>query len=163
MEINQILDEYCDHKKKFVEKISSSLNEAFREFFERVGDSITCIAWHQMTPYFNDGEECVFRVGDVYFSNVPLDEIDNITDYGEYDGESTAVFSVGIRDIKRNEHGYRVTTPLGLSQDVIDACIDIEEVISHRDMEEILQDVYGDHVVIRVTKSGINISEFDHD
>ena len=52
---------------------------------------------------------------------------------------------------------------LGLTQETIQACIDIEEVISHRDMEEILQDVYGDHVAIRVTKSGIDISECDHD
>ena len=173
MEINNNLKEYADHKKRFIEKISASLNDAFREFFEKVGDEITCITWNQFTPYFNDGEACVFSVNDVYFSNVPPSQIDDITDWGEYDGELDEVFSVLISEIKSNERGFRVKaplgrgfrvkTPLGLSQETIQACIDIDDVISDVYMKEILESVFGDHVVVRVTKSGIHTSEIDHD
>ena len=163
MEINNNLKEYADHKKRFIEKILASLNDAFREFFEKVGDDITCITWNQFTPYFNDGAACVFSVNDVYFSNVPLSQIDDITDWGEYDGELDEVFSVLISEIKTNERGFRVKIPLGLSQETIQACIDIDDVISDVYMKEILESVFGDHVVVRVTKSGIHTSEFDHD
>lgn len=38
---------------------------AFREFFETNPD-IVALRWHQYTPYFNDGDACVFEVD--YFS-----------------------------------------------------------------------------------------------
>ena len=164
MEINNNLKEYADHKKRFIEKISASLNDAFREFFEKVGDEINCITWNQYTPYFNDGAACVFFVNDVYFSNVPPSQIDDITDWGEYEGELDNVFCVTIGDIQRNCYGYFCDPkPLGLSQAVIDACTDIDDVISHSDMEDILQDILGDHVVVRVTKEGIRTNELEHD
>lgn len=46
---------------------------------------VTGIAWTQYTPYFNDGEPCVFSVGEPYFcfSGVELSEEDEDT-YFDY-------------------------------------------------------------------------------
>ena len=46
------------------------LNPIFQEFLEENPD-IVAIRWQQYTPYFNDGEDCVFRIYDFCFELTP--------------------------------------------------------------------------------------------
>lgn len=50
-------------------KDSQEIIEAmFKEFFAKHGEDVYAIWCHQYTPYFNDGGECTFRVGDIYIA-----------------------------------------------------------------------------------------------
>jgi predicted nuclease with TOPRIM domain len=59
---------------------SKLVHEATKEFFEKHGDVVECIFWTQYTPYFNDGEACRFRVGEVFVT------LKNDPNWCEYEG-----------------------------------------------------------------------------
>lgn len=45
--------------------ISNQIQEAFKEFSKEIFSKYSALksfSWHQYTPYFNDGDSCVFRV-----------------------------------------------------------------------------------------------------
>lgn len=48
------------------EKAKVIMNKAFTNFFEQYGEVVHSLYWSQYTPYFMDGDECVFSVNDVY-------------------------------------------------------------------------------------------------
>ena len=64
--------DFGEIKKRMAEAIKEATAPAraalvadFRAVFEKHPD-VKHILWRQYTPYFNDGEPCVFRVRDVY-------------------------------------------------------------------------------------------------
>lgn len=46
----------------------AALKEAAKEIFEKY-PKLESFSWTQYAPYFNDGDECVFRVNEVYQVN----------------------------------------------------------------------------------------------
>lgn len=76
------LDDYGRSTKSRVEQYSK---EQFQLAIEKVikHPEVTGIGWVQATPYFNDGEPCVFRIGEPYFSFAGTHENeDSYFDYG---------------------------------------------------------------------------------
>jgi hypothetical protein len=67
------------------------VSDLFKDFFARHGEKVYAVHWTQYTPYFNDGDECEFRVNDIYLS---------FTEEGYDDGEGDA-------DIFGREATYR--------------------------------------------------------
>ena len=49
-----------DHNKKVRESMSKVAKELFEDSFESAV-KVAAVSWDQYTPYFNDGEACVFR------------------------------------------------------------------------------------------------------
>ena len=47
--------------KQVREESQRLLNEGFAEIFEKY-PKLLSFSWNQYTPYFNDGDECTFRV-----------------------------------------------------------------------------------------------------
>ena len=46
-------------------KLKEEMQEAIKkEFMRLIDENIISIKWNQYTPYFNDGEECTFGMGD---------------------------------------------------------------------------------------------------
>src|SRR6267154_5517989 len=72
--IETLVEEYTKTKEKFVEKSKNAMRTAFKEFFDSNPD-IDKITWTQYTPYFNDGDPCVFGVQEMYFT-LAKDEVD---------------------------------------------------------------------------------------
>lgn len=56
------------------------VQEATKEFFVKYSDRVEYIFWTQYTPYFNDGEACEFRVGDICIT------LKNDPNWCEYEG-----------------------------------------------------------------------------
>lgn len=54
------LDIFAAKKKELVEELRKQWSALFEELFNK-SKCIESISWSQYTPYFNDGEECVFR------------------------------------------------------------------------------------------------------
>ena len=63
------LDRFVKQKREYDEAIRRDGEKAFKEFlkewFEK-NPEVYGVKWRQYTPYFNDGDACVFRLGSVY-------------------------------------------------------------------------------------------------
>lgn len=54
-----------EERKEQLARGKKVIRECFAEFFA-AHEIVTAIRWTQYTPYFNDGDTCTFRVGEVY-------------------------------------------------------------------------------------------------
>lgn len=140
--IEQIVTEYTRVKKEFQEKASSAMKEAFTDFFMN-NPNVMGIAWTQYTPYFNDGDECIFNVNEAYFTlnNVKPEDFS-----GCYDEE--------------NFHDS-----WSAKQNSIDHAAEVlnfwKELMTIPD--EVFKETFGDHVEIYATREGFKVEEYDHD
>lgn len=133
------LEEFVAARKEYVAQIASKGKEALAEAFTSVFTAhpeIRAIGWTQYTPYFNDGEPCVFDVHIMSFSVVDVDP-KNVTSvyeepWVEAYGTGSSLFAV-VRELHRS-----------LPSDVLEAA-------------------FGDHVMVIATPAGFHVTEYSHD
>ena len=78
-EFNKIKEMYDSFKSDFQTKLKEAFMNDLQEFFKEYPE-VETITFPAYTPYFNDGEECVYK------ANVYAAEING---YDEYDGPKT--------------------------------------------------------------------------
>lgn len=161
-----LIEEQRALKAKFQAEAQGIFKDTMKEFFDK-NPGITALKWTQYTPYFNDGDECVFRVNDVYFTNAPEDELENITAWGEYEGEDESVWvSQNIAYVLNSgskyyqEEAAKIRAAGGFDED---SCNLIDKMIQSGEMEEIMKEMFGDHVVITATRDGFDVNDYEHD
>jgi hypothetical protein len=123
--------EFTDFKNK-VEELRLQLQKTgeqflaqnFKDLFERF-PKLEKISWSQYTPYFNDGDECIFR------SNHK---------HADIEGEG---LEYGTADLKEIES-------------------ELSKFMSQFD-NELLKNLFGDHVQLTVSKEGITVEEYEHE
>jgi len=133
-------------KKTYKEKAKAALlNDVFPGFFKSHPE-IKAVYWCQYTPYFNDGDPCVFNVGEVCLSNIEdFESNDNFDGYYEsyIDGKYTWEL-----DDKKLETDFSVVAAFISSN------------------KNLMLDLYGDHSTIVIHNSDpieASVSEYDHD
>jgi hypothetical protein len=99
------------------------------------------IKWTQYTPYFNDGEECVFRVHKPSFKFVGDDS--------DYD-----TWTIG------SNSKYSPSSEICSSETAL-ACKALEEDL--KSLEDELKLLFGDHAEVVVTKDGVEVGEYEHE
>lgn len=149
--INQLLATYAEQRRQFTKDATQALREVFKDVFDQHPE-LTVIVWSQYTPYFNDGDECVFRVNSVTCSNAP--DTENVSSWGEYEGEEEGVWLWS--------DGFSATD-VEASASIRKMARALDEVIQSSDMTDVLKDVFGDHVQVTVTRDGIDITDYEHD
>lgn len=161
-----LIEEQRALKAKFQTEAQAMFKETMKEFFDK-NPGITALKWTQYTPYFNDGDACVFRVNDVYFTNAPEDELENITAWGEYEGEDESVWvSQNIAYVLNSGSKYymneaaKIRAAGGFDED---SCDLIDKMIQSGEMQEIMKEMFGDHVVITATRDGFDVNDYEHD
>ena len=65
--LNDIIEKYSEAKNAFQTEAPGLLKEEFKEFFKKVPE-VKVIKWAQYTPYFNDGDACIFGVNEPTYS-----------------------------------------------------------------------------------------------
>lgn len=142
--LNKSLTEFKKRMKSLNDDMKAmgeaELKKTFAALFEQYPD-IKAVRWHQYTPYFNDGEECVFSVDNVYLRTANTPE-----DAGDYED--------GFED------GYDLKDR---SKELHSVCDDLNKLIGAREMRDIVKNVFGDHVQVTVTPKKIEIEEYEHD
>lgn len=129
-------------KDFMTEKGNHIFTEIFKEIFEKYPD-IDSFSWTQYTPYFNDGDECIFSINSV----------DTINGYDEYNDEDEQQ-GVGknyfeyVND-KRDPENVRTIN-------------DIDHIIQAIPAE-LLRNMFGDHCRVVVKRSGISTETYDHE
>lgn len=175
-------------------RVEQYSKEQFQSAIEKVikHPEITGIGWTQYTPYFNDGEPCVFRVGDPYFSFAGDHETeDSYFDYGwmeedyektgrvwcgQYCNSSILDKVVGKDDKDWGEWGVnrRDRTWTWAADSGPDNApdpqlfIDVHEFVGllrSGHFEHAAEDLFGDHatVIIDVAANKIVVFEYEHD
>lgn len=148
---NQLIEAQQELKKKFQTEAQDMFKEVTKEFFEK-NPAITAVVWTQYTPYFNDGDPCVFRVGDVIFTNAPDDELENVSPWGEYEGD--------LEDVWVETYVKHLSNDSGID---LESCNLISDMIGSKDMEDIMLAMFGDHAKVTATKNGFDVDEYHHD
>ena len=111
-----------------------ALRDCFKAFFAK-HPSVYALRWAQYTPYFNDGEPCVFRVMEAEFC----------TEEGaEFHGSWGSAYDALSDEIR---------TDLGT----------LTGHLQSDELEPVLLAMFGDHVEITVTAEQISINEYSHD
>lgn len=156
-------------KKEYQQRGEKEIRRALSGFLNEFPE-VSSIHWQQFTPYFNDGEPCVFNVHEICLSGGAADP-DGVDTRNEYVME-------GGRP-KLDEKGFPLKNPdydpdyddfswyeddfVGeMSPKLSEARGELSRALES--MEDILQHVFGDHARVRVTREGIDVEEYsDHD
>jgi len=125
---------------------------------------VEAIRWEQYTPYFNDGEPCVFSI---YEARVKT--TDSNPDGGDYeDGflstydlfdEVTYNRSLPWGDPNRAQYTYSDPEQERLHK----ALQHFNELVSSGHHYAILQDKFGDPAQVTVTRDEFTVEHYDHD
>lgn len=134
--LKSVVDEFDRRMKELktnmMKEFEGTIKGVFMEVFE-IHPEIERISWCQFTPYFNDGDPCVFDIHDIHF--LTKDDPKDMKDEHLYDWHY---------DIKRFPALKSLNNLLHSS-------------------EEMLLMLFGDHCQITVTRDGIDVEEFEHD
>jgi hypothetical protein len=145
---NETINQLNEIKKIAQEKTKVVLKEGTKAIFEN--SKVTWIGWTQYTPYFNDGNECVFSVNELYYG---YDE-DPSEVYSPYDG-----FHAGYRM-------YLDGKPEHVSVEEFTSDFKEMKIFSNA-IESIPSDVmrsaFGDHAFVIITKEGVQIIYYEHE
>lgn len=132
--LKQIAAKMQDGMAQLREAMKTEFYQSVKELFVRL-PTLAAFGWRQYTPYFNDGEECVFHMGEV---SILLHNEDN-------------------EDWLDNGFYYRETEQGHLA--INDA---VNEFVNSVPSAE-YKHLFGDHVKVIVTKGGIEVTEYtDH-
>lgn len=135
-------------------------------------DGIACFGWQQYTPYFNDGDPCIFSAHGVWVAR--HEDIAGTGDEGDFDKDGLTV-SYGsplgsYRDGKwvndpedpkrRNLVGATYDGP---DQARYDRCRALDDAVESGAFDGVLLEAFGDHADITVKRDGITVEFYSHD
>jgi hypothetical protein len=150
--ITTLIENYTAVKKEFQKEATKLLKEEFKNFFNEVPE-VKLIKWTQYTPYFNDGDACIFGVNEPTFSNA--DDASLVNPWGEYEGDEDDAGNVfcfqGTYDLPKELKGKKAQ---------INA---MARLICDGAMEDVMLAAFGDHAVVTVTATGIETEEYEDD
>ena len=147
-------------QEKMRKDSEEALNSAFKEFFEIVPE-IAAITWTQYTPYFNDGDTCVFRVDDFWF--VPDFMMQEWKEDGGGYAEEYSIILYGDDPYYCYIGMEGVELPSSERMKHISETCKVVEKMLYSIPSEVYQNLFGDHVCVAVTKNGIDVEEYEHE
>jgi hypothetical protein len=156
-----IKEELESSRQKLNEKFKKEIIGVFENFFKSY-PAVYGFAWLQYTPYFNDGDECVFNMHDVYaFYDTEtvrqaFEDGDASLAYGEMEKDGNVVdtstydYSRGYSAKERQE---RVLTEVEKVVDTFTTAL--------AQFEDEMRYAFGDHSVVFVTRNGVDVQDYD--
>lgn len=152
-DIKKSADELAELRKAHIEKSQAVLKSAFKALFEKYPD-VRAVVWCQYTPYFNDGEPCVFSVGDLSV----LDKKGYKT-WKDEDGSAWAAEEYAISEWNYNQADFNSTITKEQAKEIRDFISHLKRAID----DDVFEEMFGDHVEIVATRKGFEVTEFHHD
>lgn len=146
--LTQLSEEFTALKEEIRSQFKDQVSVALKEMFIKFPE-LESIRWVQYTPYFNDGDPCEFSMGDFHVITEGADpkEWDDEDEDSPYAGEYVSTYR------KYNEKW---------SDELYNELCMLSETLGGP-LEDFMEDVFGDHVWVKVTRDGIKVEEYDHD
>lgn len=151
------IEEFKQMKAEFEELVATSgkamLVAGFKSLFDQF-PYLLAVRWTQYTPYFNDGEPCVFGVNSVYYKLEGRPE--DAGDYG--DGFEDGIY-LGTAESDEERHELeRQRERLQAVRRVADAGLFSDA------MESVFHPIFGDGVRVTVGRDlEFEIEEYEHE
>lgn len=143
---------FNEMKNKLIQDFRESLNGLAVEIFKTI-PQLKAISWIQYTPYFNDGDECVFSIREVIFYNFIPDRYFRYAEEFEDDEYPENYWAASDYELNKNK-----TT---LSKEEIAFLKQFESTINQN--REFIKEIFGDHSKIIWNADGITIKDYsDH-
>jgi len=152
---DKLIEEQRELRAKFQATAQALFKETTKQFFDK-NPAVTAIHWTQYTPYFNDGDECVFSIRDVYFTNANSEQMGDVTDWGDYEGEDDTVWS-------ETSWGFTYHKDKNFEGVNLDDVENFSELVSGSEMQDVMKEMFGDHVRVVATREGFDVQEYNHD
>lgn len=133
------LEDVSKKRQELTEQMKVVLSEGIKEFMIEHPE-VKALGWTQFTPYFMDGEECVFSVNDLHVS---------FTDERE-----DSLYDEGWEELYSD-------CPENVDTKLWDQLHKFEDLL-HK-AEEDLRAAFGDHVQVIITQDGIVTEEYEHE
>lgn len=150
-------------------RIQKIFGEATKAFFQEWPE-IECIHWNQYTPYWSDGDECVFGVNTIVYDKdrhfleeylgedeTGADEADD--DWG-YEGDPFINHKRYGNFSDEDKAAERAR--FSRLDDAHTAAKAMCEVVSSIDSDT-MKSMFGDHVTVIVSKDGVVTEKYDHE
>jgi hypothetical protein len=151
--------------KRVPQKPLSELEPLMRAVLD--DPTMKAFGWTQYTPYFNDGDPCVFSVGTPWFLTVNDPDPDDADMY-EYEASAYR----GHPSLGKREYEYRGTWPNrqaipgpyeGPDEERFDRVKALSDAIESGAFEDVLLEAFGDHAQVTVRSAGITVDSYSHD
>jgi hypothetical protein len=122
--------------------------------------TMKAFGWNQYTPYFNDGDPCVFSMSEPWFLTDADPDPDDVEDRYE--------FSVGSSHPSLGKREYDWTNKVDLPYDGpdeqrYDRVAALARAIESGAFNDVLLEAFGDHAEVRISASGITVDTYHHD
>lgn len=128
---------------------------------------VEALRWYQYTPYFNDGDPCVFSVGGAYWKFTGEAEEEDYSDYG--DGFTSGGYGE-IWDRVVGEHEWEGKHPDRVRKmvsspnpELFAAAHAANAAIEAGHHDDYLLELFGDHAIVTATREKIEIEFYEHD
>lgn len=129
--------------------------------------TMKAFGWTQYTPYFNDGDPCVFGVSEPWFLTTDDPDPDDVADHFGFHVGYSGHPSLGKREYDyRGNWPDRVRIPLayeGADEARFDRVSVLSDAIESGAFNDVLLEAFGDHATVTVRASGISIDTYEHD
>lgn len=147
-QLNEKLVNFEKQKKALVKELKKDLKSVLKEIFNTV-PSIKSIYWTQYTPYFMDGDTCEFSINEIIVSNSK----DEFVDYaGDDDFEDDTLWTDNADSVS-SEY-----VPDAAQRKLLK---DFSNIVFKS--EDLIKEIFGDHVRVIGTKTGFKTEEYDHE
>lgn len=119
---------------------------------------IEAVKWQQYTPYFNDGEPCIFRIYTAYVRITGDDP-----EVGDYADGFRSTYE--LYDYVVGERYVRKFNPIAGydSKAIYDALAVFEDVLSSGSHYTVLNDKFGDPAEVVARTDGFTVEFYEHD
>ena len=170
--------------KAHMKELQGDFNQIIKLFFDEC-PKVQAVVWSQYTPYFNDGDECVFSVNEPCFitKNFDRDDLENPYEYEDSDQYGTLSVPSYVGDwqamINRSRSDMSKPNASDWAKEYYPKHIaELEQMQREfpgydvkikafakllEDNEDMLREVYGDHVAVYLTHDEVIVDEYDHD
>ena len=167
--VQELTAEFAKAKAELTEKGKALFTEISQSLFEK-HPKLESFGWRQYTDYFNDGETCYFSVHadrdyGLTINDQDVDELEN-TRRETYQNTGKKVMQMqgwgaNRKEVEVDERAYLPNPNYDpVMGDMVNDVADLVNGIP----SEVMEDMFGDHAEITVTKDGVTVEEYsDHD
>ena len=158
--MNDMILSFRTFKEEIQTKLKTEFKKIISTLFEQ-NPKLNAIVWTQYTPYFRDGDPCVFSVEEVSFTNATGDGLNDIN-WGEYDGKNKDVACLTSYFNPKNKWETDANRVFATEID-FESCKKLTNLMESNEMSDVMLATFGDHVKVVATREGFDIQEYDHD
>lgn len=143
------LEAFKEKKRQLTEELRKEFPNLIKPLLQE-SETINSISWAQYTPYFNDGEECIFNSYAASF------DINGESRY-HYGDDNDEIYQKKIW----RDGGYKINEHYNKKEgDIVE---ELKKILSSIP-DEFYKELFGDHAKITITRNGeIDVEGYEHD